>query len=104
MAADYKTVRRGMISDKSLPDGGIGVYRTVRFWHRHAEQGPAAAIGNGLQPGRIGLGEKNVEIFKKLSPADQVAYNRALLGENPQDATFASRWKRKIFRAVAAAR
>ena len=29
-----------------------------------------------------------MQIFQKLSPADQVAYNRALLGEN-SDATFA---------------
>jgi hypothetical protein len=34
------------------------------------------------------LGERNVQIYKNLSPADQVAYNRALLGENT-DATFA---------------
>jgi hypothetical protein len=34
------------------------------------------------------LGEQNVEIYKKLSPADQVAYNRTLLGQN-SDATFA---------------
>ena len=36
----------------------------------------------------MGLGDRNVQIFKNLSPADQVAYNRALLGENT-DATFA---------------
>ena len=34
------------------------------------------------------MGERNVQIFNNLSPADQVAYNRALLGENT-DATFA---------------
>jgi hypothetical protein len=34
------------------------------------------------------LGKQNVQIFKQLSPADQVAYNRALLGENTS-ATFA---------------
>jgi hypothetical protein len=36
----------------------------------------------------VGLGERNVQIFNRLSPADQVAYNRALLGDNT-DATFA---------------
>jgi hypothetical protein len=42
----------------------------------------------GYSPGRVGLGERNVEIFKNLSPADQVAYNRALFGANTH-ATFA---------------
>ena len=27
-------------------------------------------------------GGRNIQIFKNLSPADQVAYNRALFGEN----------------------
>ena len=45
-------------------------------------------LTEGYSPARVGLGERNVQIFKKLSPADQVAYNRALLGENT-DATFA---------------
>ena len=36
----------------------------------------------------MGLGEQNVQIFASLSPADQVAYNRALFGDNP-DASFA---------------
>jgi hypothetical protein len=34
------------------------------------------------------LGEQNVQIFNNLSPADQVAYNHTLFGENT-DATFA---------------
>jgi hypothetical protein len=36
----------------------------------------------------VSLGDRNVEIFKKLSPADQAAYNHALLGNN-LSATFA---------------
>src|SRR5258705_13899424 len=45
-------------------------------------------LNQGYSPGRIGLGERNIEIFKKLSPSDQAAYNRALLGNNV-GATFA---------------
>jgi hypothetical protein len=42
----------------------------------------------------MGLGEKNIEIYKNLSPADRAAYNRALLGEN-LDATFAMALERE---------
>ena len=45
-------------------------------------------LNTGYSPARDGLGAQNVQIFHNLSPADQVAYNRALLGENI-DATFA---------------
>ena len=34
------------------------------------------------------MGKQNIQIFKNLAPADQVAYNRALFGENA-GATFA---------------
>jgi hypothetical protein len=50
--------------------------------------GIAPQLAEGYCPARVGLGERNIEIFRKLSPADQVAYNRALLGENVE-ATFA---------------
>jgi len=50
--------------------------------------GQPPQLNQGYSPGRIGLGERNVEIFKKLSPSDQAAYNRALLGNNV-GATFA---------------
>jgi len=40
------------------------------------------------RPGKMGLGRQNVRIFKNLAPADQVAYSRALFGQNP-NATFA---------------
>ena len=45
-------------------------------------------LATGYSPATVGLGERNVQIFKSLSPADQVAYNRALFGENT-GATFA---------------
>jgi hypothetical protein len=89
VAADYRTVRRGMNADKSLPGmseeefiekNGYGVSTLYT--------GAAPQLNQGYSPGRVGLGDRNVEIFKNLSPADQVAYNRALLGENT-DATFA---------------
>jgi hypothetical protein len=45
-------------------------------------------LAEGYSPAREGFGERNIQLYKNLSPADQVAYNRALLGENT-DATFA---------------
>jgi hypothetical protein len=89
VAADYRTVRRGMTADKSLP--GMS---EREFIARHGfgvstlYTGTAPQLADGYSPGRVGLGERNIEIYKKLSPADQVAYNRALLGENT-GATFA---------------
>jgi hypothetical protein len=44
--------------------------------------GAPPQLAEGYSPARIGLGQRNVEIYRSLSPADQVAYNRALLGEN----------------------
>ena len=89
IAADYKTVRRGMSADKSLP--GLS---EQQFIARHGfgvstlYTGKPPQLADGYSPGKMGLGEQNVRIFKNLSPADQVAYNRALFGENT-DATFA---------------
>lgn len=87
--ADYKTVRRGMISDKSLPgmdeDEFIEEYG---FGISTLYTGKAPQLNESYSPGRIGLGLRNVDIFKGLSPADQAAYNRALLGDH-LEATFA---------------
>lgn len=86
---DYRTVHRGMISDKSMP--GMDEAEFVEqygFGISTLYTGQPPQLNEGYSPGRIGLGERNVEIFKKLSPADQAAYNRALLGNNT-DATFA---------------
>ncbi len=89
VAADYTTVRRGMMADKSLPG-----MTEEEFIEAHGYglstlyTGVAPQLADGYSPGKVGLGNRNVQIFKNLSPADQVAYNRALLGENP-DATFA---------------
>jgi hypothetical protein len=87
--ADFKTIRRGMLADKTLP--GI---EEEEFIEQHGfgistfYTGAAPQLSDGYNPARVGLGDQNVHNFKNLSPADQVAYNRALLGRNT-DATFA---------------
>ena len=89
VAADFITVKKGMGADKSLPglseeefieENGYGVSTLYT--------GLPAQLSKGYSPAKIGLGDRNVQIFQKLLPADRVAYNRALLGEN-SDATFA---------------
>ena len=90
IAADYNTVHAGMKADKAMPglseeefiDKGNG------FGVATINTGQPPQLTGGYSPARIGLGERNVQIFKGLSPADQVAYNRALFGENA-GATFA---------------
>ena len=83
IAADYKTVRKGMAADKTLP--GLS---EKAFIARHGYgistfyTGKPPQLADGYNPGKIGLGEQNVRIYKNLSPADKVAYNRALLGED----------------------
>ncbi len=89
VAVDYKTVRRGMAADKSLP--GVSEEEFIAkygFGVSTLYTGAAPQLTEGYCPGRVGLGEKNVQIYKNLSPADQVAYNRSLFGENT-DASFA---------------
>lgn len=89
VAADYDTVRQGMVADKSLP--GLSEEEFIAQYGYgistlYTGLGPQAA--DASTPAKIGLGERNVAIYNNLSPADQVAYNRTLFGEN-QDATFA---------------
>jgi hypothetical protein len=89
VAADYNTVRRGMSAIMSLP--GLDEEEFIAehgFGMSTLYTGQAPQLGDGYSPGKVGLGERNVQIFNNLSPADQVAYNRALLGENT-DMTFA---------------
>ncbi|MCI0335868.1 MAG: hypothetical protein L0228_21890 [Planctomycetes bacterium] len=83
VAADYATVRRGMNADKSLP--GMDEEEFILnygFGISTLYTGQAPQLAEGYSPARVGLGDRNVQIFKNLSPADQVAYNRALFGEN----------------------
>jgi hypothetical protein len=89
VAADYATVRKGMNADKSLP--GMDEEEFIEnygFGISTLYTGQPPQLSEGYSPARVGLGDRNVQIFKNLSPADQVAYNRALLGENT-DATLA---------------
>ena len=89
VAADYNTVHRGMAADKSLP--GLSEKQFIAkygFGVSTTYTGEPPQRGGEYSPGKMALGERNVRIFEKLSPADQVAYNRALLGEN-LSATFA---------------
>jgi hypothetical protein len=89
VAVDYKTVRRGMEAIMSLP--GMGEEQFIKehgFGISTLYTGEAPQLAKGYSPSKVGLGDRNIQIFSKLSPADQVAYNRALLGENT-DATFA---------------
>ena len=88
VAVDAETVRRGMKADKRLP--GLEEEEFIAkygFGIATLYTGEAPQLATGYSPGTIGLGRQNVQIFKNLSPADQVAYNRALFGEN-SDATF----------------
>lgn len=89
VAVDYNTVRRGMTSDKSLPGLSERRYFELHgFGISTLYTGKPPQLAEETTPAKIGLGQQNVETFQNLSPADQVAYNRTLFGDNP-DATFA---------------
>jgi hypothetical protein len=84
-AADYNTVRAGMSADKRLP--GLSEEEFVNrygFGVSTFYTGKPPQLSTGYSPAKVGLGEQNVAIFQKLKPADQAAYNRALLGDNLQ--------------------
>jgi hypothetical protein len=70
----------GMSEEQFIKEHGFGISTLYT--------GEAPQLAKGYSPSKVGLGEKNVQIFNKLAPANQVAYNRALLGDNT-DATFA---------------
>jgi hypothetical protein len=83
VAADHNTVRAGMAADKRLP--GLSEEEFVSrygFGVSTFYTGLPPQLSTDYSPARVGLGERNVQIFRGLSPADQVAYNRALLGED----------------------
>lgn len=81
--ADYATVRNGMTSDKNIPGMSDEEFVQKYGWGISTMyDGRPPQLGDGYNPARVGLGPRNVEIYRKLSPADQVAYNRALLGTN----------------------
>lgn len=80
-AADHNTVRAGMAADKHLP--GVSEQEFIRrygFGLSTLYTGEPPQLTVGYSPGRIGLGERNVQYFRSLPSTDQTAYNRALLG------------------------
>jgi hypothetical protein len=86
---DYRTVRRGMSAMMTLP--GMDEEEFIEahgYGLATLYTGQAPQLVQGYSPARVGLGDRNIQIFKNLSPADQVAYNRALFGQNT-DASFA---------------
>jgi hypothetical protein len=86
---DYNTVRKGMDADKNMP--GVSEKEFIRrfgFGVATTYTGEPPQLVAGYSPAKVGLGRQNVSIFKGLGSADQVAYNRALFGENT-GATFA---------------
>jgi hypothetical protein len=89
VAADYVTVRKGMSADKKLP--GVGEQQFIAkhgFGVSTMYTGEPPQLATGYSPGKAGLGERNIDLYTKLAPADRTAYNRALFGENT-GATFA---------------
>lgn len=89
VAADYVTVKKGMSADKKLP--GVSEEEFIAnhgFGVSTLYTGLPPQLSDGYSPAKVGLGERNVDIYKNLSATDQAAYNRALLGEN-LEATFA---------------
>ncbi len=100
IAADYETVRKGMSADKKLP--GMSEEEFIAkhgFGAATMYTGEAMQLASGYSPAKVGLGERNVNVFKSLSPASRAAYNRALLGQNT-DATFAIGLERENFSRV----
>jgi hypothetical protein len=86
---DYNTVRKGMDADKNMP--GVSEKDFIRkfgFGVSTTYTGEPPQLAAGYSPAKVGLGKQNVTIFKGLGAADQLAYNRALFGENT-GATFA---------------
>ena len=97
IAVDYETVRKGMSADKNLPGVSEEDFASKHgFGVATMYTGQAMQFATGYSPGKVGLGERNVNVFKRLSPVSQVAYNRALFGENT-DATFAIGLERENF-------
>lgn len=89
VAVDHITIRRGMSADKNMP--GLSEEEFIDRYGLGLSTmytGRPPQLSRGYSPAKVGLGERNIKIFGDLSQADQVAYNRALFGENT-DSTFA---------------
>ena len=82
IAGTYDTVHAGMAADKTLP--GVSEEEFVSrygFGVSTFYTGKPPQLSPDYSPAKIGLGERNIEIFRGLSPAEQAAYNHALLGD-----------------------
>lgn len=90
VAVDFTTARNAMLADKALPELAEREFKAACGFGitTHYADDPVPQFADDTTPAKIALGEQNVRIFQNLSEADQVAYNRTLLGENT-DATFA---------------
>jgi hypothetical protein len=89
IAASSRTVSKGMSADKSLPGmSEKGFIARHGFGISTLYTGKAPQLSNSYSPAKVGLGKQNVRIYQNLSPADQVAYNYTLFGENTE-ASFA---------------
>lgn len=73
---DFDTIRRAMTSDKSAPGLSESEFRS-EFGYGITTQFPKPIV-------TLGLGEENGRIRDALPPADQVAYDRTLLGDDPE--------------------
>jgi hypothetical protein len=83
IAGSYDTVHAGMSADKTLP--GVSEEEFVNrygFGVSTFYTGKPPQLSMDYSPAKTGLGDQNVTIFRNLSPADQSAYNHALLGDN----------------------
>lgn len=83
-AVDYNTIHAGMKADKSMP--GLNEEEFINkygFGVATLYTGQPPQLATGYSPAKIGLGERNVQLFRSLPPADQAAYNRALFGDSP---------------------
>src|SRR5262245_17843815 len=69
VAVDYNTVREGMAADKRLP--GLNEEEFIKrygFGISTFYTGLPPQLSKGYSPARVGLGERNVQIFGALSP------------------------------------
>lgn len=83
LPVDYLTVRKGMSADKKMP--GLSEEEFLQqygFGITTLYTGAAPQLATGYSPAKVGLGERNVQLYENLSTVDQVAYNRALFGDN----------------------
>jgi hypothetical protein len=77
---DFATIRTAMTSDKSAPGLSSAEY-LARYGHGITTQFDKPIV-------ELGIGSDNQRIRAALDDADRVAYDRALLGDNP-NGTFA---------------